>query len=281
MADDPIKQRAQLWEKNLSDLGLGGVALDQLECHKVALSQLHHLKDLYALEGDPDKREKILASAFQLWLLMSAEISEWMLAGIRDFAGLGGVPSIATGGHGDRRHLLHLLMVQEDACGPHRAGFDPAIVILPRQWISEFVEGLKALNYKEVHAIFEPRGTGEHGDAYSWKALKVRAVELVAFLVGKGSMIGRAQDDVAKAAGMSPETLRKYRKEVDPQLIEIAGDAGRLSAFLTSAAKHSEPINPIVLQKMEELEEDDLDSFGKRFRSAPSAPRYTNKSGND
>jgi hypothetical protein len=274
MADDPIKQRAQLWEKTLSDLGLGGVALDQLEGHKVALSQLHHLKDLYALEGDPDKREKILANAFQLWLLMSAEISGWMLAGIRDFAGLGGVPSIATGGNSDRRHLLHLLMVQEDACGLHREGFDPAIAILPRQWMLELVEGLKALNHKEVHSIFEPRGTGEHGDAHSWKALKARAVELVAYLVGKGSAIGRAQAHVAKAAGMSTETLRKYRKEVDPQLIELAGDAGR--AFLRSGAEHSKPINPIVLQKMEELEKD-LDSFGKRFRSAPSALRYNKK----
>ncbi|MEH2569652.1 hypothetical protein [Bradyrhizobium sp. AZCC 2289] len=266
MADSPIKaeRRNELWEAYLRPVD---VPSDPLERHKTALEKLHLLKALHLSEvgsDDVDKTKRILANAFPLWSLISAEIGEWILSCIHDVTG--GVPD---GDLYDRVRLGSLLKMQEAASGPptHRDALDPATVIIPRQFLLEITDALLALDRGEVRPIFEHRVTGEHGAPHAWSTARTLALEHVAFLVGQGVKKGIAQARVGAAIGASKGTLEDWEKKEKQtngfdETWRVAKEAGALSI----AATRSPTMDSHVLYKMNQLQSGTLRTFGEHYK---------------
>jgi hypothetical protein len=128
---------------------------------------------------------------------------------------------------------------------------DPIAVFLPRHLLDELLDAFGALEWGEVRPMVTPTPTKQRGGLPWVKTrLRLRALELVAFLEGRGSSKGDAQECVADAIGVSFDTLRSWEAILKQHphynhLIQFAWGAGR--------ADETED-DPVILQTLSEME---------------------------
>lgn len=81
-------------------------------------------------------------------------------------------------------------------------------------WRFELQSALFALNVGHVEPLFEPEPTRRQGNPIQLLNWKVKALQHVHFLIGKGQKKYRALQTIAEGIGQSVETLRDWEKTI-------------------------------------------------------------------
>jgi hypothetical protein len=91
----------------------------------------------------------------------------------------------------------------------------PASAYLER-CLHQALEGLHALGHGEATPIFTPKKTKDHGvTPYSAKKFRMKAVGFVDLLYNKGRSKTKAKATVAKAYGVSGDTIKDWQQDED------------------------------------------------------------------
>jgi hypothetical protein len=168
---------------------------------------------------------------------------------------------------GARSLLVDLIWQQSEACPAlHRRGLDPAVVILPRKLLIELYNGLAALSVGETLPFVAAVPAGRQRDAWSRGLMRLRALEHVEFLYGKGWRKKAAYFEVCQALGVNEETVRWWKTDLRPSIpdlderLKLARRAGKLADRPGGAADAE------VMALLHLLLVEPLASFSERYR---------------
>lgn len=182
---------------------------------------------------------------------------------------------------GKENDLFDLLVrVQDNFPMGHKDAVDPTTMVLPRWLYQRLINALDALQVGDVHDFVAPKSNGKHSAPWAWYQFRVRALQHVAFLNGKGVGKMKAREQVAQAMKVSPKTLREWEgdcKEVVEDVeghVALAYQAGQLAVakeFDPSYAEGSVNSELLFIYKGLAIIEPLVD-FGRQYRE-----RYGNR----
>lgn len=219
----------------------------------------------------------IAASAFSralfVWNMLAIEVAGWITTATLE------MESEAEAVDSQKR-LKHLLLVQIKGGLPEYEKLDPAAPILPRALAEQLFEACCAAEKGETSELFSVKRGGRHGAGrtHSYDEARMRAVEWLEYLVGKGVDNQSAAGRVAAAIQtVSAKTILDWRARELPKHIwnfesrvATARGAGKLDAQLEDdpdfGRRESESFNYPELVLRDELKAESLAQFGKRYR---------------
>jgi hypothetical protein len=144
--------------------------------------------------------------------------------------------------------------------------------IFNRELSSMILSALEACDYGETHPMFRPT---KKGRKVNWTILRsqLRALELVKYREGRGLKKFKAQEEVARALGVSVDTLRAWetRLKADFNHREIAH---RLEMAESLGKMHSDSQDPDRL-----FGRDSLLRLGQSYRQDKAAIKRLSKRG--
>ena len=260
--------REKLWQSFVDEWLPKDSAPADRKTHAVELLQT--LGIVHDRSNDHEKRQQIVADAHIITSLLIAEIAPWLVrasvSGLSEDPGKDAVTS---------RPMLEWLATLSDGGIPemYRAALDPVALLMPRDLLVTLRAALAALDVGEVQALVAPNRTGKHDDAWTWDGMRIRGVQHVLFLHGKGVTKRVAQTRVAACMGVTDEALRKWERELKTHsdaMFAIAEASGSLFNQLADDP-HSwsaeRPVTGSVLSMMRDLSDEDLAEFGARYRA--------------
>jgi hypothetical protein len=100
-----------------------------------------------------------------------------------------------------------------------------------RNVLLELIEGLKALKRGEVLPIFVPERVRTRGKAATARNYRLTAVGAVAALREAGYSSEKAMEFVADAHGVTPEAVRKWRRDDGWSQASASGATGHRRVF--------------------------------------------------
>ena len=181
--------------------------------------------------------------------------------------------------HGILTSLQNALQFEEwptatPEISPSSGASERCAILLSRQEARLLADALAALDAGEVQDVVMPVSSGKHGDAWTWNQYRLRALQHVHFLCGRGVAKTTARRRVADAIGQSEESLRRWEKPSSELHLRVAAEAERglgaqvnlkFDLAVAEAAGKACRANEIAAA---ELEAEPLDMFGPRYRAA-------------
>lgn len=280
MSDDAGAQREELWHAYVYDHlprskpeDLGKRLADGLD----VIMMCRHLAKEAMLAGDPDHAMKAAGWAQKVWRLISEEGISWTLTA---FFGEAFSPEQQKSRLSERDQLRACLEFFSLSPPSHGAAFSVVAPVLPYSVAEKLAIALDALDAGEVQDIVAPIGTRRKARAWTHDEAKLRAIQRVAYLRGKGTKKMKARGLVAAALDVSSGTLKSWEErdlvktmDVDRvrAAIELAECAGHLSEFISRDPEYGKSdgnhIDSHELALVEEFEDETLKDFGNRFEA--------------
>jgi hypothetical protein len=256
-----------LWDALVRPIADAGIYAENRS--HAALRVLALLKHRLSADGCANSERLWLAArANAVWSLLANEVIDWLPSLVGETM----IPAMTPASEINRMYLLTSVMVVADADIPptHRFAIDPVVLTLDRAVFDDLRKALAALIQGEVRDILKPAKNGRHEDAWTWDQMRMRGVQHVLYLCGKGSTKRIAQRRVAGFMGITIEALRKWERDfrTNPDAhFEAAFDAGALSIQLQDDSWSADkPVDASVLSMMQDLETEDPKSFGTNYR---------------
>lgn len=223
--------------------------------------------------GSDEEAFLALARARLTWQLLNQEAYGWLVS-----ASPGDELGDAEIWQEDAQRAAALSLGRHLAPGGavHREAVDPVAVMLPRWLAKSISDGLEALHRGEVQPIFQPTTGGQHGQAFTWEKMRLRAVQHVAFFSGTGSTKKSARQRVELATKIKSDTLRDWeidlkKKPLERFMIEWARRAGELSLVLEHTPDYAKSdgnsMDGDAYAVLLELKREPLGAFGLRYRA--------------
>jgi hypothetical protein len=241
-----------------------------------AIHLLRVYKGLYETartEGRDEDAVNLLQTGRAIWSILTAGFG-WL----HDTPGLSPVPQRTS----QARQLLLLQLSQFIDAIPstHRRAIDPVPVMLPRWLHQSLLSALAALDAGEVREPLDPI-KGRRHSAATWDAQRLMALRHVHYLHGRGLGLGKARDRVGRMMGVSPHTLREWKKTMSDEVsadLDVARAAGEMSVELeedTTLGTHRDaPLGGRAYETVIEFREEPLAAFAARYRASPLGRRH-------
>ena len=133
----------------------------------------------------------------------------------------------------------------------------------PHNLANQSVRALEDLSFGDPAPMFQPASTDRKANLAEMR-LQLRAIAFVEYMVEQGSKKYAAQEKVAAAIGVSPETLRtwEHRLRTDPAFGTLA--VARQVRFAKNVASHP----PGSVSRQKEYGEAALRDLAKQYRQA-------------
>lgn len=277
----PEDLRESLWEAYVYSW-LNTKPTTDAERYQAALDVIAMFREYHALaekESDDTKMMFAISRANAAFQLLAADVIRWTVScpKLPDF-----FATDSWQGKEENALFDYLVDTQDNLPTSHKNAVDPVTMILPRWLYQRLVNALDALKVGDVHDFVSPEPGGKHSAPWGWYQFRVRALQHVAYLNGKGVGKMKAREQVAQAMKISPKTLREWEGECKEVVEGVekhlawAHEAGRFAVKRELdpgyAKNDGNSVDTEVLHVYKEMAIENLAAFGKKYRE-----RYGNR----